>query len=223
VPYGVGDFKGIVAEVPKNAHRSGFLDSFVRFSVNLIGGPAMEPAEFAKWRQKALLGVSLRIVAPTGQYDPTRLINWGSNRWAFRPEIGYSQRLGNWVLDGYGGATFFTKNPEFFSHNVYFPGVRSQSEKLVGGVEAHISYDFKPRLWISLDGNFWRGGATSLNGVENPATNQKSSRVGITASVPLTRHQSIKMNYSEGAYVQYGGNYKNISLAWQYGWIDRLR
>ncbi len=41
--------------------------------------PAMERAEFAKWRQTTLLGASLRIVAPTGQYDPTKLINWGTN------------------------------------------------------------------------------------------------------------------------------------------------
>ncbi len=221
LPYGVGDFKGTVAEAPKSAHLSGLFDTFVRFSVNLIGGPAMERAEFTKWRQTTLLGVSLRIVAPTGQYDPTKLINWGSNRWAFKTEIGYSRRLGNWILDGYGGAWFFTENPEFFSHNTYFPGVQSQSQKPIGALEGHLSYDFSPRLWISLDANFWRGGATSLNGVENPVTTQQSSRVGITASIPLTAHQSIKVSYSDGAYVRFGGNYQSISVAWQYGWLSR--
>jgi hypothetical protein len=51
-----------------------------------------------------LLGASLKIIAPTGQYDPTKLINWGINRWAIKPEFGYSQRWGHWVLDtqGYG-------------------------------------------------------------------------------------------------------------------------
>jgi hypothetical protein len=223
VPYGVGNFKGTVIETPTNAYRSGLLDSFARFSVNLIGGPAMEPAEFAKWQQRTLLGASLQIVAPTGQYDPTRLINWGSNRWAFKPELGYSERWGNWLVDAYVGATFFTKNPEFFSHNSYFPGVQSQTENPVGSVEAHVSYDFARRLWISLDANFWRGGATSLNGVENPVTNQKSSRVGVTGSLPITRHQSLKISASDGAYVRFGGNYTTVSLAWQYGWIDRPR
>lgn len=56
-------------------------------------------------------------MAPTGQYDPTVLIKWGTNRWAFKPEIGYSQRWDHWVLDGYAGVWFFTTNPEFFSHN----------------------------------------------------------------------------------------------------------
>ena len=66
IPYGVGDFSGTVADAPKHARRSGLLDSSLRFSVNLIGGPAMEPKEFVNWRQDVLLGVSLKIVAPTG-------------------------------------------------------------------------------------------------------------------------------------------------------------
>jgi hypothetical protein len=56
-------FQGTVADVPKFSHRSGFLDAVARFSVNLIGGPAMQPAEFVKWRQTILLGASLTMWA----------------------------------------------------------------------------------------------------------------------------------------------------------------
>jgi len=218
VPYAVGDFNGTVLEAPKYAYRSGLLDSFVRFSVNLKGGPSMTPQQFVKWKQGLLLGASLKVVAPTGQYDPTRLINWGNNRWAFKPEFGYSQHFGHWVLDGYAAVWFFTTNPEFFSRNQYHPGVQVQTQEPIGAFEFHLSYDIKPRLWISADGNFWFGGKTSLNGVENPATMQKSSRVGATASIPLTKHQAVKFSYSNGAYISYGGNYQNVSVAWQYSW-----
>jgi hypothetical protein len=219
IPYAVGEFSGIVAEAPKHADRAGFADSSLRFAVNLIGGPAMEPQEFAKWQQHILLGVSLKIVAPTGQYDPTKLINFGTNRWAFKPEIGYSQRWNHWILDGYAAVWFYTTNPEFFSHNQFFPGVRSKTQNPVTGLEAHLSYDVRPRLWISLDANFWEGGETSVNGVSSAASYQRSSRVGITASIPLTAHQSIKLSYSDGAYVRYGGNYRAIFASWQYGWL----
>ena len=221
VPYGFGDFNGTVADVPKNSRRSGFLDSSVRLSVNLLGGPALAPADFAKWQQKTLLGFSLKVVAPTGQYDPTRIINWGANRWAFKPEIGYSRRWNNWVADAYAGGWFYSSNPDYFSHNIYFPGQQSQSEAPVGVLEGHISYDFLPRLWFSLDANYWWGGSTSRNGVPNALTNQRNSRIGITGSSPLTRHQSIKFSYSVGAYTLYGGNYRSISVAWQYSWIGR--
>jgi hypothetical protein len=222
LPYGVGTFKGTVIEAEIEAYRSGLMDSVFRLAVNLKGAPAMELSEARKWRQKHLLGASLKVVAPTGQYDPTKLINLGGNRWAFKPELGYSGRFGgHWILDAYASVWFFTRNPDFFSRNQYVPGTHAQTQDPIGAVETHLSYDFKPRLWVSLDGNFWYGGRTSLDGVENPATLQKSSRIGVTASFPVTGHQSIKLGVADGAYVRFGGNYRIVSVAWQYSWLTR--
>ncbi len=221
LPYGVGNFQGTTLGAEKQLHRSGLLDSVYRFSVNLKGGPAMPPQEFMKWKQKVLLGASLKVSAPTGQYDPTKLINWGANRWGFKPEFGYSQRWGNWILDGYFGAWFFTTNPDFWSRNVYYAGTRSQSQSPIGALEGHLSHSFKPRLWASLDGNFWFGGKTTLNGVQNPLTRAANSRLGGTVSVPITKHQSLKLSYSDGTYIRYGGNYQNVSVAWQYSWLGK--
>src|SRR5271165_466243 len=189
LPYGVGNFQGTVTGAEKHLYRSGLLDSVYRISVNLKGGPAMPPQQFIKWRQKVLLGASLKVMAPTGQYDPTKLINWGTNRWSFKPEFGYSQRWrGNWIVDAYVGVWLFTTNNDFWSRNSYFEGTRSQSQSPIGSFEGHLSYDFKPRLWASLDGNFWFGGKTSLNGVQNSLTELYNSRLGGTVSVPITKH-----------------------------------
>jgi hypothetical protein len=221
LPYALGNFQGTVMGAGTQLYRSGLVDSAFRLSVNLKGGPAMPVHEFVKWQQKILLGVSLKVVAPTGQYDPTKLINWGANRWALKPEFGYSERWGHWVLDGYAGVWFFTKNPEFFSHNAFFPGAQSQSQKPIGAFEGHLSYDVKPHLWFSLDGNYWFGGKTSLNGLENPLTQEKSSRIGGTAAIPMSKHQTLKFSYNNGAYIRYGGNYQSVSVAWQYSWLGR--
>jgi len=221
LPYAVGNFQGTVEGAGMHLYRSGLVDSAFRLSVNLKGGPAMPVQEFAKWKQKMLLGVSLKVVAPTGQYDPTKLVNWGSNRWSFKPEFGYSQRWGHWVVDSYMGVWLFTKNPEFFSHNAFFPGTQSQTQRPIGSFEGHLSYDVKPHLWFSLDGNYWFGGKTSLNGMQNPLTLEKSSRLGATASIPLSKHQSLKFSYSNGDYIRYGGNYQSVAVAWQYAWLGR--
>ena len=215
IPYGIGTFQGEVGNVNQQIYRSGLLDTTLRLSVNLKGGPAMDAGEFGKWNQKALMGVSLKVVAPTGQYDPNKLINWGANRWAFKPEFGYSRRRKHVLWDAYGGVWFYTTNQRYYS----LTGPQPQSEKPIGSIEGHLSYDFKPRLWLSLDGNFWFGGTTSLSGIENLATRQTSSRIGATASLPLTKHQSIKFSYANGAYVRFGGNYQNVSAAWQYYWV----
>ncbi len=94
LPYAVGTFSGDVMEDDhRSIYRSGLPDLSFRLSVNLLGGRAMDVPQFVKWKQKKILGASLKVVAPTGQYDPQKLINWGINRWAFKPEVGYSQRF----------------------------------------------------------------------------------------------------------------------------------
>ena len=65
----------------------------------LYGSPAVGPAEFKKHKSRTVVGTSMVIVVPVGQYDPNLLINIGSNRWAFKPEIGISRTLHSWMLE----------------------------------------------------------------------------------------------------------------------------
>ncbi len=181
----------------------------------------MTAADMRKWKQKTIIGVSLKVVAQTGQYDPTKLVNWA-------PTVGHLNLNSAIPIVGDIGCSmlmepvwFYTTNSEFFSHNQFFPGSQSQSENPVAAVESHLSYDIKPRLWVSLDGNYWHGGETSLNGVANPATVQNSSRIGATVSIPISNRQSLKFSYNNGAYINYGGNYQNVSVGWQYSWLGR--
>jgi outer membrane putative beta-barrel porin/alpha-amylase len=222
LPYGVGTFQASAqlsaGEVHRQSYKSGLVDSGFRLSVNLKGGPAMPAKEFAQWKQKVLLGASVRVIAPTGQYDPHRLINWGINRWAFKPEFGYSQRWGNLVLDGSAGVWFYTMNNASFS----IPAPAPQTLEPIGSFEGHLSRDFgQRRFWASLDGNFWFGGIASLNGIQNSETRRTSSRIGGTASFPLNKHQSIKASYSISSYTRIGGSYQNVSVAWQYSWLGK--
>ena len=67
----------------------------------------------------------------------------------------------------------------------------------------------------------WFGGNTSVEGIENPLTNQRNSRLGATAAVPISKHQSLKFGYSDSTYIRFGGKYQTVSVAWQYGWLGR--
>ena len=89
--------------------------------MNLKGGPATDLRHIPKWRQKSLIGMSLKMVAPAGQHDPTKLINHGGTGCAFKP-YGLSQRWGHWLVDAYGAWWFFTTNLDFFSLNQVQPG-----------------------------------------------------------------------------------------------------
>lgn len=215
LPYGVGTFQGKENGSQVSRYRSGLLDSQFRFAVNLVGGPAMTAQEMRKWKQKTIIGASFKVVAPTGQYDPTKLVNYGANRWSFKPEIALSQRWGDWLLDTYGAVWLFSANHQFF------PGIANQTRSPIVGFEGHLSYDVRPRLWASFDSNFWFGGSTSVNGVDSVNTLQRNSRIGGTVSIPISKHQSLKFSYSDGVVVQYGGAFQNVSIAWQYSWLGR--
>lgn len=212
LPYALGTFSGDVVGAHTEVYRSGMVDARVRFAVNLKGGRAMKVGEFRKWSERTLIGASLTTVIPTGQYDPARVINPGTNRWAFKPEIGFARRRGRWVAEGYGGVWFFGPNSQFYPGNVR----RTQLPTVA--MEGHLGYYAKPGLWASLDGNFWTGGRSSANGVQKD-DKQTSSRLGASISIPIAPHQSVKLSLSRGAYVAIGGNFTTISAAWQYSWL----
>lgn len=219
LPYAIGHFQGDVNGMHQQLYRSGLGAAAARVSVNLYGAKAMNLEEFSRWKQRMVIGASLTVLTPTGQYDGTRLINIGEHRWAFKPEIGFSRRWGHWVLDAYAATWLYTANDDFFSNAPGSNGPNRQTQEPMGAVEAHLSYDVKPRLWVSVDGNYWYGGKTSLNGVETPTTLQANSRLGATAAVPITKHQSLKFSYSGGTYTTFGGNFQSVQAAWQYSWI----
>jgi len=221
LPYASGRFQGTLNGIEGEIYRSGLAPAIFRISANLKGGPAMTLREFAKWRQGTLLGVSFTVDMQTGQYDPARLINIGANRWAFKPEFGFSQRRGKWLVDAYAAAWFFTPNSNYYSNAPGTVAPNRQTQEPMGAVETHLSYDIKPRMWVSIDGNYWYGGETKVNGVPSPTTLQASSRLGATAAIPFGKHQSIKFSYSNGTYVRFGGDYQDISVGWQYSWLGR--
>lgn len=223
VPIALGDLSGSVSGEDRSITRRGMADTVVRFAVNLVGGRALTAAEFVKTPPpRRVVGASLKVTAPTGQYEPTRLINIGTNRWAFKPELGYTGRVGSFVVDAYAGLWLFTANNSFAA-TAANPRGSTRRQDPIAAFEAHVSYDVKPRLWISADLNYWRGGRTTVDGVKGTLTLQSNSRFGLTGSVPLTRHQSLKINYSDGVVIRLGGNFSILSVGWQYSWLGSGR
>ena len=213
VPYVWGDIEGEVEEQQGRITRSGLADSRLKLSVNLHGSPAQTPEEFAKVPHRdILLGTSLTVQTPDSQYDPTKLVNLGTNRWALKPEVGISYPWKKVYVDLYGGAWFFTENSAFY------PGTSSRKVNPITAIQAHGSYTFRRQLWFAVDGTWYVGGAASLNG--EPATGQQNnSRLGATLSLPLSKRQSLKLAYSAGATARTGSNFDTLSVTWQFLWF----
>jgi hypothetical protein len=210
-PYIKGTASGTVFEQEQNVRRSGLGDMRVRYAMNLRGSPAMSLKEFGAYKPRTVIGVSLSVVIPTGQYDPVRLVNLSSNRWAFKPEVGISKPAGRWTLEGAGGAWFFTANNNFFG------GSHRQQNPLLS-LQGNVSYTIRPRMWVSVNGTYYTGGRTTVNGVIND-DRQGNSRIGATFSLPLNRQQSIKIAWAKGVTTRIGGDVNTVGIAWQYTWV----
>ena len=207
-PYLDAQFTGTLDGEPAEATRSGIADTKLRFSVNLLGNPAMSPAEFAKRKPVTTIGASLSVSAPTGEYRGDRLINVGTNRWAFKPEIGVSHPVGRWILEGAVGVWLFEDNPDFF-------GGRHREQDPMASLQAHVSYTFRPRLWLSFDATYYDGGESTVDGIAKD-DRQSNSRYGLTLSLPVARSQSLKLYWNDGATTRIGSDFSTYGIAWQY-------
>ena len=210
VPYAWLSASGEIFEQARSTSRTGLADTSMRLSVNLYGAPALSLQEFAKYQQDTIVGVSLFVTAPTGQYDPNRLINIGTNRWSFKPELGVSKALGAWTLEAAAGVTFYTDNDAFAGN-----GVRRQDP--LYSVQGHAIYNFNPRLWAALDGTYYTGGRTTVNDVIGDDL-QRNSRWGGTLAYSINRLNSLKLYYSSGLAARTGTDFQIVGLAWQHRW-----
>ena len=208
--YTVGTARGTIFEEQQEVRRSGLGDVRVRLSTLLRGGPALSPREFAAYKPKTLVGVSLTVVAPTGQYDPRRLVNLGTNRWSFKPEVGVSKPFGRWTLELAGGVWLFTPNDDFF-------GGHRREQRPLASLQTHVIYTLRPRLWLAADATYYAGGRTAMDGVVK-GDEQRNSRFGATFSYPLNKRQSLKVAWARGLTARFGGKLNSVATGWQYTW-----
>jgi hypothetical protein len=206
VPYLQADLTGLLAGDAQYRYRSGMGDMVFRYAMNIYGAPAMHPPEFAKYQQKTIVGASITVSAPTGQYDPNLLINIGTNRWAFKPEVGVSHAFGKWVVEGAAGVWLYTANKNFY-------GGKTRTQIPLGSLQGHFLRVLPHRTWAAFDGTFFTGGRSTINGVEK-ADYQGNSRLGATFGVVITRRQSIRISYFEGVTARIGTDIRTIGITY---------
>lgn len=210
VPYAWVDGNATFNGDPVSRVVDGFGDPQFRLSWNFLGAPALSLQEFRDHPSDVIAGVSLRVGVPVGQYDPDRLVNIGTNRWSFKPEVGISKNWGPWLFETDVSATFYTDNDDFFGGN-------TREQDPIYAVQAHIIYNFPKGFWVGLDGTYYEGGQTTINGVEDD-NRLSNTRFGLTVSVPLTTRQSLKLYASTGVSSRTGDDFSTFGAVWQYRW-----
>ena len=189
---------------------SGFNDPLFRFSVNLYGAPALSLEEFAKYRQDVIIGASVQVSAPLGQYDKNKLVNLGNNRWFVKPDLGISKAWGPLTLELSTGVYFFTNNDDYY-------GGTTLKQDPVSSTQAHLTYSIGRGVWAAVSWTYDYGGRTTTGGVRNDDL-LSNSRVGVTLAVPVNRNNSIKFFASNGVHTTAGTSFDLIGVIWQYRW-----
>jgi hypothetical protein len=212
LPYTEGRTEGFVEGEFIRRDVAGVGDARARFAINLKGAPSMDISGFQELRQnpRTIIGASLLIQAPTGEYESDKLINIGTNRWAAKPAIGFMWPIRpTWLLEAEVGAWFFGDNTDFLGET------REQDPIL--STELHLVKRIRPGFWVSLDANFYVGGETRVNN-EDAGDLQRNSRFGITGVFPLRRGHALRGSVSTGAVTRSGGDFEMFSLAYIYVW-----
>ena len=212
VPFSQGVTEGSVEGVIRRRKTSGMTDARARLSINLKGAPSMDAAGFQALRAnpETIIGLSLLIQAPSGEYQPDKVINLGTNRWSVKPAIGVIWPLGpGWLLEFEIGTWFFDDNDNFLGET------RNQDPIL--STEFHLIKRIRPGLWASLDANYYVGGRTNI-GDNEQANLQRNSRLGATVVFPIKGRHAVRGSFSTGAATKSGGDYEILSLSYIFAW-----
>jgi len=210
VPYASLSGTADYADQPVQRSIHGLANPLFRVSANLVGAPALTLHEFAAYRQDLIVGVSVQVGVPLSQYDPTRLLNIGTNRWSAKPEVGVSKAIGSWTIEGQAAVTFYGDNTDFF-------GGSTRTQDPLYALQGHAIHSFRSGIWASLDLTYFAGGRSTIDGVAKNDL-QQNWRVGATLAIPVDRRNSIKLAASSGVSARTGNNFDLLAVAWQYRW-----
>ena len=196
----------------ENVSRSfcGITDTKMRLNYNFYGAPALSLKEFASHKKNIVMGASLQINFPTGEYDTDFVFNIGSNRWYFRPEIGISIPVNKWEFDFSVGAKFFSDNDELKKTSTF-------AQDPIYNFQMHIVYDIKRGHWIALNANYFQGGDTFVDG-ERSSITRGNERMGITYSYAINAHHSLKLLANKGVTTRLGNDSNAYGIGWVYRW-----
>lgn len=211
VPFAFGDWDYDINGESVTRKIDGFGDPRFRISINLLGAPAIDKVNFKNYQMNTIVGFMLQAIAPLGVYNPSELINLGSNRWAFRTNLGVAHVIDEWIIEGYLGAFFFTENSEFLND-------LNLKQKPILTMKTHLIRSLSNWGWVSVNLGYGYGGRTEINGIERD-TRISSFRFGLTFAYSIDKQNSLKLTIVSGKRIEKGPDFDAIGLAYQFLWF----
>jgi hypothetical protein len=189
--YQQGRWNGLLDGEPAEVQRNGLTDTIVRVAINFQGAPALGGKAYAEYRaankDENVAGMGLSVQLPSGEYMDDKLINIGSNRYTFRPQVGMMQTWGAWSLESTAWVVLYSDNTNFYN------GKRLENDPLYVA-SGHLIYTYSPGVWASLSAGYDRGGRSTVDGVKKD-DEREDLLFALSLGVPINRNMSVKLAY----------------------------
>jgi hypothetical protein len=209
----IGGLTGSIPGTSIQGSITGAGDSSYQVGMLLKGGPALSVTQFENYKPATIVGASLTITAPTGRYNPIKILNLGSERWFFKPEFALSHPFGpeqKWQFDGY-------INSYFYTNNTSYRGTEILKQQPLPGVEGHISYSFNDNIWASLDTRYSFRGNTFVNGLDQDS-GQRNFILGTEINVSINNRNSLLFEFGDALVHRNGPALVGFSVKYDYTW-----
>jgi outer membrane receptor protein involved in Fe transport len=128
---------------------------------------------------------------PIGEYDDSRSLNIGQNRWYGRIGAPIVWQLGAWV-PGRRTTLEFLPAVWLFGDNDDFVGQTLETDPLFQ-LDGHLTRDFTQHLWGSLDGSWYQGGKATVGGVEGDKLDNLA--FGLTLGYQINDNLGLTFGY----------------------------
>jgi hypothetical protein len=214
-PYARGRWEGLVNGIDTVVRRQGFMDPYMRFSINLYGAPPLRGKEYIQYRREhpvdTTIGAALGVILPFGDYNEEKLINLGNNRITFRPQLGVLHQHNKWQFELTGSVFLSQANDEFL--------VNSELKRNpLWFSQGHIIYTFKPGWWASASVGYAYGGRSEIDGVSKDDA-QRTLYTALSLGIPINQQQCLKLSYFTcDTHTATGSSYNSLIAAWSINW-----
>jgi len=191
IPFSIAHWEGYLNDAYTTVNRNGFADPRLRISVNFLGPEAMKPKELLEYLSEhevfTVVGASLSVTLPLGQYFDDKILNLGQNHFVFRPQIGFVHHWRTWSYELTGSVFLYSRN-----HN--FSDGKNKNQNATFAMQTHLTKRFKSKMWGSISAGYGLVGQSIVN--KQPKNDDRSDFLAAgSIGFVLAKRQSIKLSY----------------------------
>ncbi len=195
---------------------AGFGDPTTQLTVNLFGTPPLKGNyDLLNYEPTWTADLSGMLAIPIGAYQGSKLVNIGLNRWYGRLALPMKYHFRVFAP---GRMSSFEVMPSvwLFGENDDFLGQQLENDPL-WSVEAHLTHDFTPTLYGSLDLLYQNGVQSQLDGTDVGGKLEIGS-IGFTLNYHVSDNVGIRTSLNSNVFGDDDLNTFVLRLQFIYAW-----